>query len=162
MFIFYLYFICYNFPGDNMLKIILKYWKVYLIFLMIVFGIYFTKRYIEEKTNSNEPNKLLFTVNDDSKKCYSNTLYVYNNGKYEIVGINYNNDEPNIIKTGNYNYNIEKVMNMFDDKTCDNENYLNYRITIDENTSYCIGINSTHELNKFIESLNEENLFWCS
>ena len=53
-------------------------------------------------------------------------------------------------------------MNMFDDKTCDNENYLNYRITIDENTSYCIGINSNHELNKFIESLIEENLFWCN
>ena len=143
-------------------KIIFKHWKIYLIFLVIVFGLYFTKVYFEEKNNTNEPDKLLFTVNDVSKKCYSNTLYVYNNGKYEIIGMSYNDEEPNIIKTGSYNYDIEKVMHTLDNNTCDNETYFNYRVLIDEETAYCIGINSDHELNKFIKSLDEKNLFWCN
>ena len=39
-------------------KIIFKHWKIYLIFLVIVFGLYFTKVYFEEKNNTNEPDKL--------------------------------------------------------------------------------------------------------
>lgn len=144
-------------------KIVFKYWKFYLIFLAVTFVLYFTKIYIEEK-NYNETHKedvLLFTVEDVSKKCYSNSLKVYSNGKYEIVGISYDGEEPNIIKTGLYDYDIDKVMNTLDDKTCDNESYLNYQVTVNESKSYCIGMNSNHNLNNFLKSLNEEKLFWC-
>ena len=76
--------------------------------------------------------------------------------------MSYNDEEPNIIKTGSYTYDIEKVMHTLDNNTCDNETYFNYRVLIDEETAYCIGINSDHELNKFIKSLDEKNLFWCN
>lgn len=144
-------------------KIVFKYWKIYLIFLFSVFVLYFAKIYVEQK-NYNENKKdtvLLFTVNDVSKKCYSNSLKVYSNGKYEIVGINYDGDEPNIIKINLYNYDINKVINALDNKTCDNDSHLNYKVVVDEDETYCIGINSNHELTKFISSLNEEKLFWC-
>lgn len=144
-------------------KIVFKHWKIYLIFLVSVFILYFAKIYVEQK-NYNENKKdtvLLFTVNDVSKKCYSNSLKVYSNGKYEIVGISYGDNEPNIIKTDLYNYDIDKVINALDNKTCDNDSLLNYEVVVDEDESYCIGINSNHELTKFIASLNEENLFWC-
>lgn len=144
-------------------KIVFKHWKIYLIFLVSVFILYFAKIYVEQK-NYNENKKdtvLLFTVNDVSKKCYSNSLKVYSNCKYEIVGISYDDNEPNIIKTDLYNYDIDKVINALDNKTCDNDSLLNYEVVVDEDESYCIGINSNHELTKFIASLNEENLFWC-
>lgn len=137
-----------------------------IVLIGIIIGLYFVKR--NNKTNDDKPSQtqtedvLLFTVRDVSKNCISNGLKVYNNNKYEIIKGAWMEGESNLIKTGTYNYDIEKLMDRFNDDTCDMEHYFNYQVTLESGESYCISMMEDTELNNFLESLNEENLFWCS
>ena len=149
----------------NKLTFIKKYWKFILIWIIVVVGLYISKSYIDYKSKDNNVSteeKLLFTVTDVSKNCFSNGLKVYNNNKYEIIKGAVPVGESNLIKTGTYNYDIDKLIASFNDDTCDMENYFNYQVTLESGEKYCISMMEDTELNKFLNSLNEENLFWCS
>lgn len=158
--------------GDSMkvLNFINKNWKICLILVIIlsgiIVGLYFVKGNTENEEDKPSPTQtedvLLFTVADVSKNCFSNGLKVYNNNKYEIIKGTVPVGEDNLIKTGTYNYDINKLMTSFNNDTCDMDNYFNYQVTLESGESYCISIIEDTELNKFLESLNEENLFWCS
>jgi len=143
-----------------------KYLLLVIILVGTIVGIYFVREYMKKKNDkpSTTPteNILLFTVTDTSKKCLSNSLYVYSNNKYEIIKGAVLDNKDNLIKTGTYNYDINKLIDSFNDDSCDTENYFNYKVILESGESYCISMIDDTELNKFLESLNEENLFWCS
>ena len=151
----------------NKLSFIKKYWKIYLIIIIILAGIVFGIFLLNNSNKNRKENsydkkeQLLFTVSDVSKNCPSNGLKVYNNNKYELVKGATTIGESNLIKTGTYNYDIDKVINSFNDDSCDMERYLNYRVTLQSGESYCISMTETTELNNFLKSLNEDSLFWC-
>lgn len=150
----------------KVLIFIKKQWKLCLILLVvlvgIIFGLYLLNDKDKEESSPNGEEVLLFTVTDVSKNCFSNGLNVYNNNKYEIIKGAVPEGESNLLKTGTYNYDIDKLLASFNDDTCDMEHYFNYRVTLESGESYCISMMEDTELNKFLESLNEENLFWCS
>ena len=142
----------------NLLSFIKKYWLNCLGVLIVLIGIAI-ELYIGIKQYNS---KLLFTVTDASKKCLSNSLNVYSNNKYAIIKGAVPEGESNLLKTGKYDYDIDKLIASFNDDACDMENYFNYRVTLESGESYCISMMANTELNKFLESLKEENLFWCS
>lgn len=154
----------------KVLNFIKKNWTICLILVIVLAGIIIGLYLVKGNTENNDaqPSQtqtddiLLFTVADVSKNCISNGLKVYNNNKYEIIKGAWMEGESNLIKTGTYNYNVEKLMDSFNDDTCDMEHYFNYQVTLESGESYCISMMEDTELNNFLESLNEENLFWCS
>ena len=150
----------------KVLSFIKKQWKIYLILLIIlvvlILGFYILNDKDKKEHSHNGEETLLFTVTDVSKTCLSNGLKVYNNNKYELIKGAVPEGEDNLIKTGTYNYDIDKLTVSFNDDTCDMENYLNYNVILESGESYCISMIADTELNKFLESLNEDNLFWCS
>ena len=133
-----------------------------IVLVGIILGFYILNGKDKEENSHNGEEVLLFTVTDVSKNCFSNGLKVYSNNKYEIIKGAVPEGESNLLKTGTYNYDIDKLLASFNDNTCDMENYFNYRVTLESGESYCISMMADTELNKFLESLNEENLFWCS
>ena len=126
----------------KILSFIKKHWKIYLILLIvlvgIILGLYILKDKNKEENSHNGEQVLLFSVTDVSKKCFSNGLKVYSNNKYEIIKSAVPEGENNLLKTGTYNYDIDKLLASFNDDTCDMENYFNYRVTLESGESYCI------------------------
>lgn len=117
---------------------------------------------IKNNPKQQDETLLLFTVSDISKNCISNSLRVYSNNKYEIIKGAWIDGENNLIKSSTYDYDVDKLLKSFNNDTCDKEYFLNYSVTLKSGEEYCISILEDTELNRFLNSLNEENLFWCS
>lgn len=139
-----------------------KHFKFILILVFIFVALFLTYMYIRNNPNHQDETILLFTVTDISKNCISNGLKVYSNNKYEIIKGAWVDGENNLIKSGTYDYDIDKLLKSFNNDTCDKEHLFNYSVTLKSGEQYCISMIEDTELNKFLNSLNEENLFWCS
>ena len=119
----------------------------------------------EKKTYKTDDKVLLFKVSDASKRCASNSVYVYANGEYEI-NIPYASigdvEDFDTIATGTYEYDIDKVMEyLYSDIEADSQ-MLNYNVEIIEaDMNVYVPMTKDTELSKFLDSLGKDTLFWC-
>ena len=134
---------------------------IFIICLGIGFGLgyYLTKNnQVKEKEKSDA---LAFIITDVSKNCLSNGIHVYYNDKYEVYKAYYLNGQKMVpIRTGTYNYDINKIIDNIDNYTKDEERYLNYNIKInDEN--HIVAMKGNKEIREFMDSINGDELLWC-
>lgn len=98
-------------------------------------------------------------VNDVSKDCYSNTLYIYSNKDYAVLSA----VNPKIIAKGKSNYpkTIDYLKGEIKKYPIDKERFINYRVKFSDGDSIIVDQESSPELKSFIKSINVKNLFWC-
>ena len=122
--------------------------------------------YFSEDKQKEEPKEhvLLFSVRDVSKNCFSNVLYVYENGDYEIEApYAMEGEDFEIIASGHTDYDLDKIIQYLKTDIEADEHMMNYSITNEKTgENYYVPFTEKNELTKFLDSLNEESLFWCS
>ena len=114
------------------------------------------------KPNQQEDKKELFRVADVSMNCFSNVLIVYDDNTYELLKGSYVNNENPVIGKGTYNYDIEGLLEEIKTYPIDDETGINYRVTLNDKTSYTVSVAESPKLNDFLKTIPEKNLFWCS
>lgn len=142
----YLNSLYYNLVGVSMKK------NIIIIILIIIVSSIALVLY----NKSNETRELLFSVTDVSKKCKTNTLYVYNDNTYEIK-----NNSLIINQKKEYNYDVNNIIENIKDYSKDEDTWMNYYVELKDGTTYHVSMLEENDLNNFIKSLNEEKLFEC-
>ena len=115
----------------------------------------------EESIEKNTSHEKAFTISDVSKDCLSNSIYVYYDKKYEVYKAYYEEgNEIKPIRDGEYDYDINKIINNIKDYGSDKNNYINYKVTIGDK-SYVVSQTEKNELREFMDSINGDSLLWC-
>ncbi len=115
---------------------------------------------VEEK-EEQEREKLL-SIADVSMNCFSNVLVIYDDNTYEILKGAYPEGEDPLISKGEYDYDIQSLINEIKNYPFDNKTGLNYRIVLNDNTSYSVSIMDSPKLNDFLGTIPDKNIFWCA
>jgi hypothetical protein len=134
---------------------------ILIICLVIGFGLgyYFTKE--NKKKEKEKSDALAFIITDVSKNCLSNGIHVYYNDKYEVYKAFYvDGEKMKPIRTGNYNYDINKIIDNIDSYTKDNDTYMNYNIKIKDD-NHVVAMQGNKELREFMDSIDGDKLLWC-
>ncbi len=126
---------------------------IIVILALILAGYYFL--------NKEEHNKVM-TITDVSRNCFSNALVVYDNNTYEVIKGAYTEHENPLIHKGKYNYDIDNLITKIKEYPMDEEHFMNYQVVIENDKTYTVSMNESLELNEFINSLDKDDIFWCS
>lgn len=126
-----------------------------------VIGFSITHFIILKGTTTEKSNTLAFTIADVSKNCLSNSIHVYYDNKYEVYKAYYTNGQKMTpIRTGTYDYDINKILKNISNYKSDEVAYINYKIKINDK-EYIVSQREKNELREFIDSINGDELLWC-
>ena len=133
--------------------------KKLLIIILLVISI--TLVGCNKKPKNTKEHKEALIISDISKKCMSNSIHVYYDKKYDVYKAYYSeNEEQKPIRTGEYNYDITKIINNIEKYSPDNKNGINYNITINKK-KYIVSQSEKNELREFMDSIDGDSLLWC-
>lgn len=114
------------------------------------------------KAEEKQEREKLLSIADVSMNCFSNVLVIYDDSTYEILKGAYPEGENPLISKGEYDYDIPSLINEIKNYPFDNKTGLNYRIVLNDNTSYSISIMDAPKLNDFLGTIPDKNIFWCA
>jgi len=99
-------------------------------------------------------------ISDVSKNCYSNALNIYSDKGYIVISAT----GGKIIHSGRSDY--QKSIDYLEDKIktypADKELLMNYEVKTSSGITIYVDQNNSPELKEFLNTIDVENLFWCS
>lgn len=99
-------------------------------------------------------------ISDVSKACYSNALNIYSDKGYIVISAT----GGRIIHSGRSDYkkSIDYLESKIRTYQADKESLMNYEVITNNGSTIYVDQNNSPELREFLNTIDVENLFWCS